>query len=242
MAKYNDMGVEIRERRLIEATMHDFVIFGVVGLGVRKPFIAEGDDDSNKPPKAKFKIIFELPNSVNDEGITDLIHLNMTASTHCKSTYAKLVRVIHGDKAVGRTYTSKQGEKQWELKAEYLNFTAVKGLLGGVGSLTVLHEEGTNGTYAKVDYQSLSVLHPRVARPVGVREPIVFTPMQPDIDVFRDKLTYWTQKEIMEALNVSAFPEELHKAWVAIEENKLKDSEDRPSKTEYNDRDTSAIE
>ena len=70
--KYSDMGAATTsgtDFKPLEAQSYDFVIHGIVGLGLR-PNSFQGEV---KAPVAQIKVIFELPDAVRDDGQTSVV-------------------------------------------------------------------------------------------------------------------------------------------------------------------------
>jgi len=192
----------------VDAGIYDAVIHGIVSLGVQPQ---KDDPVTGKPkaPRGMLKIIFEMPDVVRDDKQTALISKNMVLSNHEKSGYYKLFAACLGSAKTTEAVVAS---------------TPVTDLLGKKLALTVVHwsnaENGTSG--AKVPENATNHLDARLATIAtpATRDTFFFNPMNPDLDVFKDKLTYYTQKVVMDALNASSFPKELHKLWVKIQEER----------------------
>lgn len=207
MTSLLDLGYEQKSSfKPVEEGIYDAVIHGIVHLGVQ-PQLDDPKTGKPKPPRGTLKIVFELPDVIRDDGQTGLISKNMPMSGHEKSGYYKLFAACLGHN---------------KTNSEVVISTSVETLLGKKLALTIVNwsnpESGKSG--AKVPENGINFLDARlsaVAKP-ATRPVFFFTPLNPDLDVFNNILTYWTQKTVMEALNASSYPEELHKAWVAIQE------------------------
>lgn len=242
MTEYNDMGIPVKtEYELLKAGTYDFVVHGIVSMGLRKPFKETNDSGKKNNPYPSFKFIFELPDSVRDDGVTNVIGTNVTASDYGTGALYRICLAVLGD-SINHKFNKKTGV--WVMNPELLTFTGLKSLLGGKGQLSIIHREGSNGTYAAIDNTRIIALDPRLPAPKATRETFIFSPMQPDIEVFTNTLTYWTQKDVMTALNVSNFPTELHDAWHKIEENRQSDSSNNETTNTTSNKkyDTSSIE
>lgn len=177
--------------------MYDFVIHGIVGLGLREK-IYEG---KQQDPVPTIKIIFEIPEFNREDGQTELLTIKFPISSGKRSNYYKFCTTLLGA-AVTDVETNMN---------KLCTAAGMKGLLGKVGTLTVAAWK--NGEGRSVLNNGFSPLHPKVAKPVSTREPVFFNPFNPDITVFKNKLTQWTRKEIMSAVNANEFSPELHKAY-----------------------------
>lgn len=176
---------------------YDFVIHGVVGLGLHKK-VYQGKE---MRPEPKIKLIFEIPEHIRKDGQTELLTIKFPLSNNEKSNFYKFCTAV-----LGASVTSNE-----ENMKKLCYSAGLKSLLGHSGTLTVV--TWTNGEGRSVDNKGFYPLHPKVAKPVATREPIFFNPFNPDIDVFKNKLTAYTRKEIMEAVNADSFKEELKQAY-----------------------------
>jgi len=176
---------------------YDYVIHGIVGLGLR-PHSFEGKE---LKPHAVIKIIFEIPDSLREDGMTELLSVKLPISTNEKSHFFKFCTVL-----LGASITN---------VAENMNrlctATGLKNLLGKTGTLTV--SDWKSGEGRSVDRAGFHPLHPKAPVPAATRECIFFNPFSPDIDVFKNNLTFYTRKDIMEALNADSFTDELKQAY-----------------------------
>lgn len=235
--KYNESGLVVNESKfeLLEEGRYDFVINGVINMGLRKPYDGPDAKKANPVARSVLRILFELPESLREDEQTNITKLDVPVSLHGKSTMFKLFLVCFGKEIIDSH--DKQGNPI--MKSEYITPVYLNRLLGKVGSLEIEHKvTKNNNTIARVVTTSLVALDPRLPKPIPKRELIpFFNPMQPNIETFTDKLTYWTQKELMDAVDVAAFPKELHDAWIKIAEEKAKEDNKVPETS-----DTSSIE
>jgi len=177
---------------------YDFVIHGVIGLGLRK-HVFEGKE---LKPQATVKFIFEIPeHSRPGDGQTELLSIKFPISSNSKSNYFKFCTAVLGANV---TAVDENMEK--------LCFsTGMKELLGKVGTLTVVTWK--NGEGRSVSNKGFYPLHPKAPKPVPTRDFVFFNPFNPDIKVFKNNLTAWTRKEIMDAVNAENFKDELKQAY-----------------------------
>lgn len=200
---------------------YDFIIHGVVGLGLRKK-VFEGKE---LKPQPVVKFIFEIPDQLREgDGQTELLTIKLPISKNAKSNYYKFCTAI-----LGANVTNV------EQNMEKLCYSSgMKDLIGKTGTLTVAAWK--NGEGRSVSNNGFYPLHPKAPKPVATRVPVFFNPFNPDIEVFKNNLTSWTRKEIMEALNADNFNDALKKAY---EESKL---EDEKKKQDNNKEDTAPWE
>lgn len=199
--QYSDMGVPLSvgggDFKPLDAGSYDFVIHGIIGLGLR-PKTFEGKE---MPPTAVIKIIFELPQSIRDDGQTQVIGYKINPSVSPKSNYYKLCKMLLGDRVSEATMS------------EFVTSKGMQQLLGQVGVLTVKHWDKDGRVIATIDRDGFSKLDPRLPKPEAKRPAFFFNPFAPDLATFKEILTAHSRKEVMEALNADTFPPELHQAY-----------------------------
>lgn len=176
---------------------YDFVIHGVIGLGLRKK-IYEGKEIGEQ---AIVKIIFEIPDHLREDKQTELLSIKFPISSNEKSNYYKFCTAL-----LGQSITDVV-----ENMEKLCYSSGMKELLGKMGTLTV--STWKNGEGRSVSNKGFYPLHPKAPKPISTREFVFFNPFNPDIEVFKTKLTSWTRKEIMEALNADNFKDELKLAY-----------------------------
>jgi hypothetical protein len=193
----NELGMELKEYKLIEEGDYDAVIFGVINLGLQK---VEYKDEV-KSPATFIRLILEIPSIVNEKGEPATIQkkVKLTASVD-KGNYAKLLLAL-GYK-VDKSSIGK-----------YLSIDGLKGLIGKSVVAKIAHFNTSDGKRNMV--QELVKLDPRLPQPVGTKKQFLFNPFSPDLDIFKNDVTSYGQDEIMKALNAANFPKELHEAYAA---------------------------
>lgn len=203
--------------------MYDYVIHGVVGLGIQKK-VFQGEEQR----KPMVKIIFEIPEHKREgDGQTEVVAVNFPISSHPNSLYYKFCATVFDG------FNDKEAEKM-------VYSSGMKELLGKVGTLKISSWEAKDGEERRsVNTKGFSALHPKVAKPIPTREPVFFNPFNPDIEVFKTKLTSWTRKQIMEALNADNFKEELKAAY---EECKAEDDKKKKENDNNNNKDSAPWE
>lgn len=221
----NDLGIPVSSGNfeLLPTGEYDAVIHGIINLGLR-PVEFQGEV---KAPAVFIKLVLELPDKVREDGMTTVVSkkIKLTNSVD-KGNYAKLLTTL-GEKVTKANMNS------------YLSSNALKALLGKSVIVTVDHWQSDDGVKATV--RELLKLDPRLPQPKATRETFFFNPLAPDLAVFKDILTYYTKKEVMEALNASNFPAELHAAWAEEQEKKALADKNRVASGAVK-TDTSAIE
>ena len=223
----NDMGVEIKSFEAIDEGTYDFVIHGVVGLGLREIPAFQGQE---KPPAVQAKVIFELPELQREDGQSQMLTYKLTLSTSEKSNCFKFFKLIHGDKVSKATIS------------QFLTSEGLRGLLGKTGTVGVKHWNKDGRNIATVDREGFARLHPKVKPPEATRPAFFFNPLNPDMEVFKNTLTFWTKKEVMSALNSDKFPAELHEAWAKAQEDEENRKNNKEQAKSEKQEDTSAIE
>lgn len=183
---------------------YDGVVHGLIYLGTQKRTPWEG---KARLPVQQFKVIFELPESLREDEtkLPNVISKTVNISSHIeKGGLAVFLRAL-GENPTAETINS------YRAKDRLLS------LLGKSAVLGVEQFEGSEGRKA-VMVKSLTKLDPRLPKPKGTREAFYFNPKNPDIKVFKDVITYFTKKKIMEALDADQFPKEIHQAWAEAQE------------------------
>jgi hypothetical protein len=220
MTQVNELGMEIKDTKqfsLIPEGQYDFILHGIVSLGMQ----SNENSKFDKTPKGVFKFIFELPEHIREDEQTSVIGCYINATIGELGAAYKLISVLLGSDFDANKMT------------EYLTVSGLKNLLGKTGILTIYHTEKNNRVNARVAASAKSnwgflPLDPRLPKPQATRETFLFTPGVPDLEVFKNTLTYWTQKEVMSALNASSWPKELHEAWVEIESKQQQKKQELP--------------
>ena len=227
MTNLLDLGFEQKGSfKAIDEGIYDAVIHGIVHLGIH-PQLDDPKTKKPKPPKGKIKVIFELPDVIRDDGETGLISKDIRLTSGEKGDYFKLFAACLGNKVTEEQVIS----------------TDLEELLGSKLAVTVeqWNNKKLNKSGSKVPQDAMNFLDPRlaaVAKP-ATRPTFLFSPLKPDLEVFKNTLTYWTQKTVMEALNSDTYPKELHAAWVTIQES-IEDTADTVSS--FKGTNTEAIE
>lgn len=199
----NELGMEIKEYKLLDEGEHDAVIFGVVNVGLH-PIEWEGEQ---KNPGTFIRLVLEIPSIVSEDGSVATVQKKIRLTNNAeKGNYAKLLTDL-GEKVTKNNINS------------YLSNDALKKLLGRAVTVRLEHYETKDG--ARNTVKELGKLDPRLPQPVGTRELFFFTPYgaSPDIEVFKKEITPFTQKEIMSSLNSDHFDKSLHEAYAEISEN-----------------------
>lgn len=221
----NDLGIPVSSGgyELLPAGEYDAVIHGIINIGLR-PVEFQGE---KKAPAVFIKLILELPDKLRDDGVSTVVSkkIKLTNSVD-KGNYAKLLTTL-GEKVSKANINS------------YLTSDALKALLGKSAIVVVDHWQSDDGVKATV--RELLKLDPRLPQPQATRDTFFFNPLAPDLAVFKDTLTYYTKKEIMEALNADNFPPELHAAWAEEQEKQAAKEKNRVANGAVK-TDTSAIE
>lgn len=202
---------------------YDFVIHGIVGLGLR-PHSFEGKDLA---PRAEIKVIFEIPDQKREDGQTELLSIRFPISTNSKSHYYKFCSAVLGERVTSN-----------EEQMNKLGTAAgMRELLGKTATLTVVTWK--DGMNRSVSNKGFYPLHPKAPKPEATRDAVFFNPFNPDVKIFKENLTFYTRKQIMEALNADSFSDELKAAYKETQaadsakqgdkkETKAKDSEGAP--------------
>lgn len=201
---------------------YDYVVHGIVGLGLR-PHTFEGKELS---PRAEIKVIFEIPDHKREDGQTELLSVRFPISSSNRSNYFKFCSSIFGESVTGVE----------DNMNKLCTATGMKEILGKTGTLSVVAWKNDKEKRS-VSQKGFYPLHPKAPKPEATREFVFFNPFNPDIKVFKEKLTSWTRKSIMEAVNASEFSDELKKAY---EESKAEDEAKKAEKAKATGEESSA--
>ena len=188
---------------------YDAYVHAVISLGLQPQ---QPDFKTGKPndPDTMLRVLFEIPSVVRTDGQTSLVKLDMRQSANEKSYYYALYKALYGV----------------DTNLEKVVSTPVNDLLGKVLSLnvTVWSNPKTNRSGNNIKKDGLIELDARLKEAVSpiTRETFVFNPYKPDLTIFKDKLSYYTQKNIMESLDSGQYPEELINAWGEIQKTNTK--------------------
>jgi hypothetical protein len=134
---------------------YDFVVHGIVGLGLR-PHTYNGEE---LKPQATIKIIFEIPECIREhDGQTELLSLKLPISSNVKSNYYKFCTAILGPNITNV-----------EENMERLCFsTGMKELLGKMGTLSIVTWKDGKGR--SVSNKGFYPLHPKAPKPVATKD------------------------------------------------------------------------
>ncbi len=199
-------------RTPLEGGLYEAVLLGIVGLEIQK---TEFEGKVSLKPRIRF--LFEIPSEVREdkEGnarpIIQKYDVNVTANEK-----GKLLPVVSA--------LLKKKITEEELQEMVNTSNALDGLLGkgcilGIDQYTTSH--GVNN--------SVKSIHPLKSADVGAslcREPFSFSVANPDLDVFANKLSKWTRRDIMSATNAEHFPQELHKKYLELQQTELAQGKD----------------
>ncbi len=179
------------ERKSVSDGEHDGLLHAIIEYGVqRQEFKGE-----EKPPKNVIKLIFEVPG----EGLIGLG--DVTTTLHEKG---KLFKTF---KSMGIVKTTQ------ELESVLGSRESVEGLLGTTVKLVVESMEKEDRRISFIS--SLTALDKRLPQPEAELEPFIFSFDNPDLEVFKTKVTAYGRKKIMSALNAKDLPKPFHDAYIA---------------------------
>lgn len=194
------------ELTVLEPGSYDALLHGVVDLGVHETEF-QGQSTGRK---RLIKFIFEIPSVTLDSGESLVIGFkDSPLSASPKSNVAKIV-------------TALTGVKEPKDIVKILNGN-LESLLGKPLSLQIKNFK-TNSGDTRHAIESVSKLDERITPPDARREGFVFTFDGADVDVFRDKLTKYTQDKILSAENADELPAEIHQAAADRAESEINSS------------------
>lgn len=206
---------------------YDALVHGIAILGLREPH----PQSENQTPMNRVRFIFELHSDPKSPSLKDHMFenkapvLKLDVSLSNGGHYLKLIKALLGDEITKETiqpYTKPSGQQQ---------------LLGKGARVTVVnYKDKRNKDQSKIlsEISELGVtqLDSRVPPPDATRDTFFFNPYDVHtVNVFEENLTYWTQKDIMSAVNSNQFPNELKAAWEA---SKIKNADKEKDNTADN--------
>lgn len=226
----NDYAEEVKEAKEmidvdpVPAGDYDAALSAIVSLGRQKAF------NEKDEPVVRMRFLFELfPDDEDDHRLDN-------SKIDGKPPMLKVdVSLSNGGRYLALVNALMKAKEETLTRETVLPYTKPEGrrmLLGRGARVTVIQERKKNkeGFYSRIlsSKEQLGVvkLHPK-ATVTPVRETFLFNPLDPNhVKIFEDKITYWTQKDIMRALNADQFPKELKAAWARSKEaNKDKEKE-----------------
>lgn len=195
----------------LEAGTYDAVLSAVVDLEHQ---INDFDKDNPKV-EHQVKFLFEVPEKtyeVDGVALPYLLSRTVQLSSGERSNFFKLMCAL-----------SKKQLTQDAVLDMINSETAVKNMLGKalvlqVDTYKTKHLDGNNQPIHRNKITGFSSLRASLAQPQPVREVFMFEVANPDINIFKEKLSKWTRDTIMTAQNSEEFPAELHKAYRDVRE------------------------
>lgn len=193
---------------------YDAVVHAVIDLGAHETFY----QGQSTGVRSMVKFLFEVPSETNDDGSTVIKGLkDLKVSDHERSDVMKiLMQLLEADSidAVSKKISECGGPTK-----------AMGSLIGKAVSFTVksfTNKEGLELSY--LDKNSIVALDPRLPQPEAQQEGFVFNVNADDAaDVFKNKLSKFTQDKIMTAVDCDSFPASLQQAFVQVQEDSAED-------------------
>lgn len=201
MANFNDVTVN-NSFKPVEAGDYDALVHGVVWMELQNQKPYQGKE---RPDQYQVKIIFEIPGLTRNDGASQTMAKTVNAVTSEKGKLIDIVSKITNQSLTSASFSSM-------LKCD----EPLKELLGKPVVLKVAHFTPEGGDPLAYIHEFAS-LDPRIPAPTATREQLYFDPCKPDMNVYKE-LTMYTKKQVMEAVNAKSFPSELHKAYLADQE------------------------
>lgn len=212
----------------IETGTYDAVVHGIVKLSQQAVSVfVNGKPTDQKVNKAQIKVIFEIPSLMRDDDQSSTMQtvINLSDSPD-KGSFAKFLRLFNIT-----------ASKKTDILT-YMLDDNLKTILGKTLSLSIVKETGKdNKERSKVlafDKGGMTRLDPRLPQPVPTRELFYFNPRNPDMEVFKNTLSYWTKRDVMNAVDSDQFPKELQQEWVKVQEEWVKKQEEYAAKKAAN--------
>ena len=187
----------------VEAGKHDAILHAIIELGVH-PKTYSGETTSS----VQVKFVFELPSELNDDGTTRVVGKQVKASLHEKSKFMEISRALL------------QSTNDDDIVEQISGNIDI--LIGKPVVLTV--KQFTTDSGKLVSYiDKVSELDSRLpSQPEAVRDGFVFSTKNADAaEVFKNKLTDYTRKTIMEAENSKDYPSSIHETYASLLEDSV---------------------
>lgn len=185
---------------LIDEGAHDAVLVAVVENGVHKRQY-QGKD---LKPTAFLRLVFEIPALKNDDGTSRVLGKEVTAIITEKSNLFKTL------KGMGILKDATEDEVKQIKEQDFIE----KKVLGTAVSLVVKHFEKKDGNKGHC-IDTVAKLDPRLPQPEATITPYVFNFSEPDLEVFKTKLTGYGRERIMHSENVKDLPKEFHEFYIS---------------------------
>ena len=168
----------------------------------------------------QYRLLFELPNemiTIGEEELPSILSLDVSVQNiNEKSKVFKIVNnLLH------------QSLSKDEIAELVGNEEGIKTLLGKPAVLTISKYKSRYGTEHNA-IKDVSELDPRLPQPEAVRKPFIFSVANPDLNIFKNKVSRYTRDKIMSAVNADEFPKELHKAYCQLKEQEAANNQDNP--------------
>lgn len=215
IANLNQTGGRVA-REALPKKEYDAVVHAIIDLGSHvKYFKGEA-----KPAASMIKFLFEVPEAEEDGSSRIMGYKEVKSSNHELSALMALLQTLFGTSSVDET-RNKLGAPGEE------TLNAFKSLLGKAVKLklgTFVNKEGHEIQYVS----SIEALDPRLPQPEGTEEPFMFTIGSEDaVDIYKNKLSRYTQDRIASAVDASKFPPELQQAIAEVMEDREDDVENK---------------
>lgn len=208
----NLLGVEVAGRKelaLIESGDYDAVLQCIVHMGTH-----EGQwQGKTTPAKSIIKLVFEIPGITDDEGRSRVMGKELRAVMNERSNFFKFFKAM----GIFKEPTSSEVSRVFGTKE---SMTEVLGTAVSLNVSVFEKNDGTKGNYI----ESVSKLDSRLPQPEAKLEQFLFAFGDPDLDVFKNKLTSYSRKKIMTALNAKDLPKPFHEAYIAEQEKYAENS------------------
>lgn len=205
-----------KEFELIEKGEYDASLMAFIALGTHdRTYQGKSVGES---PYVKF--VFELLDCKDSDGNNRVVtYSDLTVSISPKSNLCKLLKSM---KLISAP-TQEEFDKIFKS-----NDTIVK-ILGTKVNLDIDHFETKDGKVRHfIDKESVRRMHHKLESEASPSQydAFLFTFKDPDIEVFKNKLTFFTRQKIMDSKDAKKLPKEFHEFYITeVEEQKARRAE-----------------
>jgi len=234
--------VQRKKWPLVPEGNQDALLLGIVQLSIQPPSEYALKHFKEARDTDQLRLIFEFPNAKDDEGELLKSHEDKALTLSIDITYSDSV-------AKGNLYKFVSAVLQKELTQEQFSAWCgddanFKGLIGKALALKLQHKTSAAGR-ERCDIKGFLPLDPDLQqlRPqTATHEPLFFTPFNVDLKEWA-KLTFWSKRDVMNAVDASEFPKDLQESWVAAQEaEEVKKQEREAGKSSGGDDNLGAIQ
>lgn len=199
--------------RLVEGERADGVLFGVVWMGIHQH---KNSKYAQNDPKSRLKLIFEFPQTIEEGLDSATIAANINVSVNEAGSLYPIASVLLGRKLLDLVGRVKGRQYSRDLE-QYLGGNKPFNECLGKQFTVALESYVAGDGQERLKVESIRAPHPKDDPVTATRDFIYFDPYNADLEQWA-KLTMWTKKDIMSAIDNEDYSVELHKQWAKDQE------------------------